>query len=377
MTWGKDSASRAREPFEDGWPDLARGLDNALRARRVPATRREDIIQETGLRLFRKWNQLDPERPVWPFALTIAINLLKDEQRMQARRTATPHQVEEVVERGVEEEALARLELIDVQAALQKLTPAQRSVLLADLGQLPYDDRAPAALKMLRMRARRTLRSVIDRASALVPLAGGKVRDAFNSVAVNLQRSAVAEQAQLVVLSTLGIAGAASILGAALGVTSGGGTWSNGRDADVAPRMMTAASVDGSHSSAGAGRRAAPLDGPVLAGARSLRSGVASHQRHRPRRPNGPGAVLDAGGTGIDDEPSLRSRSWRVWVFARAAASGHEALVDYEVEQRNPVCGSPTGSSSSATRSCLRAEAPRVRGEASLGKHSTAGISTR
>lgn len=371
MTWGKDSASRAREPFEDQWPDLARGLDNALRARRVPATRREDIVQETGLRLFIRWGQLDPDRPVWPFALTIAINLLKDEQRMQARRNATPQRVDETAERGVEEEALARLELIDVQMALQKLTPAQRSVLLADLGQLPYDDRAPAALKMLRMRARRTLRNVIGRASALLPLTGVKLRRAFNSVGVSLQRAAGTEQGQLVVLSTLGIAGAATILGAAFGVDGSVG-WTGRDGGTVIARTISAASTTDLDPIGRAGGTATGTDGPLLEHRRSLRSTAAKHRHKAPEAPAPAGAVVDAGGTGIDDEPSLRSDRFRVWVFARAAVSGQEAArVDYEVEQKNPMCGSPTNASTSPGRSCIRTEAPRVRGRARVGGQST------
>jgi DNA-directed RNA polymerase specialized sigma24 family protein len=356
MALGKDCASRAREPFEKQWPDLVRGLDRALRNRHVPAGRREDIIQETGLRLFVRWAELDPDRPVWPFALTIALNLLKDEQRMQARRNAS-QPLDENVERGVEEEALARLELLDVRLALHKLTPAQRSVLLADLGELPYDDRAPAALKMLRMRARRSLRNAIDRASALVWLAGARVRDACNSAGVALQRNAGAEQGQLVVLSALGIAGAATILGASFGVGGAVG-WSRSSTDAAAPRAL-ANEARATHVSLGSSRVAA-REGP-LTEHRALRGGTMAQDGHVPRARRGEVATIAAGGTGVDEEPSLHSDSYRVSLFARAVVSGQETFVDYEVEQANPICGSRTATIG-ASRSCVRARAPTARG---------------
>jgi DNA-directed RNA polymerase specialized sigma24 family protein len=363
MTWGKDYASRAREPFEQQWPDLVRGLDNALRVRRVPVSRREDIIQETGLRLFVRWSQLDPDRPVWPFALTIALNLMKDEQRMQARRNASPQRADDVIERGVEEEALARLELNSVQVALQKLTPAQRSVLLADLGELPYDNRAPAALKMLRMRARRTLRSVIDRASALIPVAGLQIRRVSTSFGASFQRNAGVEQAHVVVLSTLGIAGVATIIGTALGIVDPSPRSSGGGPVTVA-REVVAIHAPGATSESD-GHRA-------VAGVAHLRAGAGSaparRSQHRDRGDGAapvaaPPATLGAGGTGIDEEPSLHSRRFRAWVFAQTVVSGQEVLVDYEVEQTNPACGSPT-ETGDASRTCLRPEPPRARGRA-------------
>jgi RNA polymerase sigma factor (sigma-70 family) len=357
MTWGKDKAPRARGSFEQEWSDLARGLDRTLRARRVPSARREDIIQETGLRLFVRWSELDPERPLWPFAITIAMNLLKDEQRMQARRNAAPHPPGELVGQGVEEEALARLELTNVRSALEKLTPAQRSVLLADIGAAPYDDRGAAALKMLRMRARRTLRNVTGRASVLFPFIAPRVRRAINSVGVASQRTTTTEHAQGVALSTLGVAGAATILGAALGIAHWPGL------AGAAPGVSSAGALSGSV-------HAAPRSGAGDRGARPLPAGARDVTVVRRRARGGhvlggsgrgaPGSAtqISARGTGIDEDPSLESERYRVSVFARAAAAGQTAVLASEVEQSNPSCGSPADP---RDRPCLRPATPRTK----------------
>lgn len=373
MSWGKDKGPRSRGTFEQEWPDLVRGLDRTLRGRNVPAARREDIIQETGLRLFVRWSELDPDRPLWPFAITIAINLLRDEQRMQARRNASPQPIPEMVERGVEEEALARLELTDVRLALQQLTPAQRSVLLADIGAAPYDDRGADALKMLRMRARRTLRNVMGRASALLPFGALRLRRAANSIAINFNRAGSTDQVQGLALSTLGVAGAAAILGATVGIVV------TATDPPLEGNTMIEAGA-ASHVSDGA----ALLRTSLGHGSRRLStSGTAGVVRHQgsahslgTREPgdHADGTQLKAGGTGIDEDPSLESDRYRISVFARIAAAGEGAVVDSEVEQANPSCGSPTDP---RDRPCLRPSPPKQRSRADAAGYSTDDFGTQ
>jgi RNA polymerase sigma factor (sigma-70 family) len=361
MTWGKEKAPRARGTFEQEWPELALGLDKALRARHVPSVRREDIIQETGLRLFVRWPELDPERPLWPFAVTIATNLMKDEQRMHARRSAAQQPHSELVGQGVEEEALARLELNNVRVALEKLTPAQRSVLLADIGAAPYDDRAPAALKMLRMRARRTLRNVINRASALVSLTADRWRRATNSARVISHRTTAAEPAQAIALSSIGVAGAASILTAALGIVP----W----PAPSTPPVDATASVVAAVPAGRGAARPHALEDVEGAHARSSApAALARHARGHVLRGGGQTdettAAIGAGGTGIDEDPSLDSETYHVAISARATVAGHNAVVDYRLETANPACGSP---SDPRDRPCLRPGKPRSRARFDVG----------
>ncbi|HEY7873939.1 MAG TPA: sigma-70 family RNA polymerase sigma factor [Actinomycetota bacterium] len=364
MTWGKDKGPRARGSFEQEWPELARGLDKTLRARHVTRVRREDIIQETALRLFIRWSELDTERPVWPFAVTIAMNLLKDEQRMQARRNASAPPTDEPIGRGVEEEALARLELTNVQIALQKLTPAQRSVLLAEIGAAPYDERGRDALKMLRLRARRTLRNVLGRASVLLPIGSqARVRRIVNSLGVASQRTTAIEQAQGLALSTLGVAGAFTIAGAALGLVPLG---PSAESQPVFPsRIAAMASTRAAAVARGdlEGSREGPAARSPSGAVLQERTGR-SHTLARSDRSDAPAdAQLDAGGTGIDEDPSLESESYRVSIVARAAAAGRAAVLAYEVEQDNPMCGSPADP---RDRPCLRPSKPRVRSRTNL-----------
>ena len=67
-------------PFEEVWPELSLRLRRALSIRRVPAHVIDDLIQETGLRLFRRWETVDHDT-IWALTNTIALNLIRDEMR--------------------------------------------------------------------------------------------------------------------------------------------------------------------------------------------------------------------------------------------------------------------------------------------------------
>src|SRR3712207_3371775 len=97
--------------FESEWPSTATRLGASLRRRRVPAAMVDDVVQETGLRIFRTWERVDPDRGLWPLALTIAINILRDHLRSEMRKEAAsvPHPA--VFEPDPEVIALARIKL--------------------------------------------------------------------------------------------------------------------------------------------------------------------------------------------------------------------------------------------------------------------------
>lgn len=156
-----------RQSFETAWPPVARRLQSALRHRKVPLAMTEDLVQDTGLRLFQIWNRVDPNRDIWPLALTIALNVLRDHIRTQSRRTqiAIP---DALLDYDTEAIALARVELEQVHAALDQLTDGQRSALLAEIGAAEQPDESASSLKMLRLRGRKRLRALIDGASAAV-----------------------------------------------------------------------------------------------------------------------------------------------------------------------------------------------------------------
>ena len=90
--------------FEEDWPELQKGLQRNLARRGIPPWKADDVIQETGLRLFRCWENVDPERSPFGLALRIANNLMWDEARKHRGREilgevpekATAHDVEEL-----------------------------------------------------------------------------------------------------------------------------------------------------------------------------------------------------------------------------------------------------------------------------------------
>jgi RNA polymerase sigma factor (sigma-70 family) len=154
--------------FEEVWPELCARLRRALSARRVPAHVIDDLIQETGLRLFKRWENVDPTT-IWALTNTIALNLIRDEMRKEEVRRRESNKVSRDNVRTLDEDVLSRLELKRVEKALLKLSDADRQVLLAEWGGRVASV-SPAALKMARMRARRRLRAVLENVSALLPI---------------------------------------------------------------------------------------------------------------------------------------------------------------------------------------------------------------
>ena len=162
--------------FEDEWPALAQRLSVLLSGKRLSTWQRDDIVQETGLRLFRMWDEVDPKRPLWPLTVTIALNLLRDEARRRARTEVLGVLPDQPGAEDVERAGIARLELQRVRKALEHLRAAHRDVLMVELGGTPLTDRGPNAIKMLRLRARRELSSLLDRASVGAAIATAAAR---------------------------------------------------------------------------------------------------------------------------------------------------------------------------------------------------------
>ncbi|HEX2196528.1 MAG TPA: sigma-70 family RNA polymerase sigma factor [Actinomycetota bacterium] len=164
--------TQVESSFEAVWPDLERRIHRFLSSKKVPDCQREDVVQETGLRLYRMWAQVDPAGSPIGLALTIAMNIVRDNARRDSHRTVVEIEPEIPALCDVERSGLARLELSRVRRALSELTPAQRAVLLSELDR---NERPPeasaAAIKMLRMRARRNLSAILERAGAGVLVA--------------------------------------------------------------------------------------------------------------------------------------------------------------------------------------------------------------
>lgn len=160
-------------PFHEAWPELESRLRRSLAARGVPTQDRDDVIQETALRVYRVWETLDPTRTAWPFVVTVAVNFWRDVVRERTGRIATVHpsdSIEVTDTQDVERDVLARQELARVRIAWRALGPEQRRLLLATEEFSEVVRPLRPAERVARMRVRRQLARAVGRASALVPV---------------------------------------------------------------------------------------------------------------------------------------------------------------------------------------------------------------
>jgi DNA-directed RNA polymerase specialized sigma24 family protein len=162
--------------FEAAWALVRPRVERLLRSKGVKPDVIDDVTQETGIKLLTNWARVDPERPLWPLARTIALNCLVDQFRA---RTAEP--VADLPDRpdayDLEEHGLARARLSVVSDAMASLRPGDRSVLLAEV-TADQPTGSSSAVKMARMRARQRLNRALERSAAAfggVPLALRKV----------------------------------------------------------------------------------------------------------------------------------------------------------------------------------------------------------
>lgn len=163
--------------FEDVWPGIAQHLENFLRSRSIDQTLREDLIQDTAVRLLQAWGGLDLSRPVDGLAVTIAMNLMRDHFRRRCNQEIVGEIPEKASDYDVEHVGMARSELQRVGRAMTKLSSDHRRVLLSEIGDGRRSiDRGVAATKMLRMRARRRLTAILETASGFVIGMNGRFR---------------------------------------------------------------------------------------------------------------------------------------------------------------------------------------------------------
>ena len=187
--------------FETSWPELEKQLRDALTRRRVPVDAREDVLQETALRLLRSWDRVRPES-MWAFALTVALNIVRDEARKRERRD---HSVIEspIHEHDAEHEALVRIELERVRVALASMPERQRSILLGEVGEAAHAGVSTPALKMARMRARRRLRSLIEDVSGFVALPFLRMRRWLHDADAGVANTAASMAVRLAAVATV------------------------------------------------------------------------------------------------------------------------------------------------------------------------------
>lgn len=170
-----------KRDFESEWPLLARRLKSFLSRKKVPATKQDDLIQETALRLYKMWDQVDRNRPAWALTVTIALNLLRDEYRRAPHADVVADLPDVAQNYDVERAGLARVEIGRVRAALAEMSPAHRMVLLAEVGH-PSNVIDASAEKMRRMRARRKLTEILERVSAIFVLPARRFSDVVQAL---------------------------------------------------------------------------------------------------------------------------------------------------------------------------------------------------
>lgn len=159
----------AKRQFEAQWPLLERRARVFLSRKRIPACDQEDLLQETAMRLLSMWDSIDQSRALWPLTSTILLNLIRDRSRCAPRHDVVALLPEMESPHDVERTGLARIELERVRRAMNHLSNTHRSVLMQELRWNEHSVASPAE-KMLRMRARRKLRSILEKVSGLVVL---------------------------------------------------------------------------------------------------------------------------------------------------------------------------------------------------------------
>ena len=170
-----------RREFEAQWPALATRVERLLARKGVPSEKRDDLLQETALRLIGMWHKVDPHR-IEALATTIALNLLRDELRRK-RSSEIVAQIPELPEPcDVEAAGMARVELARVRTALASLSPRHRSVLLREVGDAGASGLSQDAEKMMRMRARKKLQAALQKVSGILIFRLRRFADAVNGV---------------------------------------------------------------------------------------------------------------------------------------------------------------------------------------------------
>ena len=152
--------------FESEWRAIAPSLERILARRGVASWLRDDVMQETALRLYRAWDRVDPDRPLLPLAVTIANNVVWDERHKRSQVEVPGVVPDRPALHDVEELGLARMELGRVKDLMERLSAPHRSVLLAEVGGAEAPEGSRDATKMLRLRARKKMRSLMEAASA-------------------------------------------------------------------------------------------------------------------------------------------------------------------------------------------------------------------
>ena len=159
--------------FEQEWKRLGPQVAQRLAKQGIARDLVEDVTQETGIRLYQRWEHIDLSKPLLPLAHRIARNRLVDHVRADARLHLEPSPVSTTRSDLTEERALSRMQLDAAVRALPKLSDRYRRLLLDD-GRRASGVPSSTADRTARTRARRSLKALMERTSgiAVVPVRG-------------------------------------------------------------------------------------------------------------------------------------------------------------------------------------------------------------
>lgn len=195
----------AKRDFEARWTLLERRARSFLSRKHVPVCDQEDLLQELAVRLLRMWDSIDQDRSLWPLTSTILLNLLRDRSRSAPRHDVVALIPDLEAPHDVERAGLARVELDRVRRAMDHLSSSHRTILMQELRWTDPASASPAD-KMLRMRARRKLRSIMEKVSGLVVLRVRRIAELGDKLFV--LREGAATTTSCVICLVLGIGGA-------------------------------------------------------------------------------------------------------------------------------------------------------------------------
>lgn len=161
--------------FAERWPEIVPQLRMALAKAGAAPEDRDDLVQETALRLLGMWERIDWQRPVEALAQRIALNAWRDQWRRRGDREQLGSLPELASASDTERAALASVQVREVAQAFTKLGEGVVRTLRAavyDAEAFPVAGATPAA-RMARTRARRALLASLNVASAVGAVIAG------------------------------------------------------------------------------------------------------------------------------------------------------------------------------------------------------------
>lgn len=161
------------EFFSTHWPAMVPTLRAILAKAGAPPSDRDDLVQETAVRLLGMWATIDWDRSIEALARTIALNVWRDQWRHRGEREIVGLVPDQTSESDTERTVLARIEVRDVSRALRQLRPITAQLIRVAAAEAEGTaTRRPltAAARMARTRARRALAACLQAASAIAAL---------------------------------------------------------------------------------------------------------------------------------------------------------------------------------------------------------------